>query len=180
MPKRRSDVWYHFTHQELSRATCNYCKALLSYSGGSTGNLARHLKKRHQVIQVERPVPATTTIQGLLRSFPFEETPEMKEPEAEADGGRDEDAKPGARKKAALTTSSALAELMRLCKACESSAATKQQLEELKVQQMKELHDMKMKILQTDLKIKEELLGNIKNGSLPIQDAIRYLELHDS
>lgn len=48
-----SDIWYHFTKFADGKAKCRYCQAVLSMSSGSTGNLRRHLTKKH--INASRP-----------------------------------------------------------------------------------------------------------------------------
>lgn len=45
--KKRSEVWSYFEQIPNSRAKCNFCSQILSYKGGSTYNLNRHLKTKH-------------------------------------------------------------------------------------------------------------------------------------
>lgn len=54
MSRRQSVVWYHFSEKETNRAECKYCKSIISIVGGSTGNLTRHLKRRHPTVPLER------------------------------------------------------------------------------------------------------------------------------
>jgi len=44
---KRSTIWNHFTKKSSTIAKCSYCGHELSYSGGSTSNLLRHLKTKH-------------------------------------------------------------------------------------------------------------------------------------
>lgn len=37
------------------RAKCNFCHVLISFKGGSTGNLLRHLKTKHTDIDLTPP-----------------------------------------------------------------------------------------------------------------------------
>lgn len=45
--KKRSEVWTYFEQIPNSKAKCNFCSQILSYKGGSTYNLSRHLKSKH-------------------------------------------------------------------------------------------------------------------------------------
>lgn len=45
--RKRSILWDHFKHTEDGKALCNYCSKYLGIRGGSTGNLGRHLRKKH-------------------------------------------------------------------------------------------------------------------------------------
>lgn len=45
--KKRSEIWTFFEEIPNSRAKCNFCSQILSYKGGSTYNLGRHLKSKH-------------------------------------------------------------------------------------------------------------------------------------
>ena len=50
----RSYVWSYFTRdpnfKENKKATCNLCKKSYICSGGSTSNLSKHLKNRHNLL----------------------------------------------------------------------------------------------------------------------------------
>lgn len=50
----RSYVWSYFTRdsnfKENKKATCNMCKKSYICSGGSTSNLSKHLKNRHNLL----------------------------------------------------------------------------------------------------------------------------------
>lgn len=52
--KKRSFVWYHFTPLENSQAKCNICSEKKCFTGGSTGNLLRHLKTKHPTVPLEK------------------------------------------------------------------------------------------------------------------------------
>jgi BED zinc finger len=49
----RSHVWSYFTRdpnfKENKKATCNLCKKSYVCSGGSTSNLSKHLKNKHNL-----------------------------------------------------------------------------------------------------------------------------------
>lgn len=65
MSKRKySSIWLHFEDVDGQKAKCKQCKTLLSFSGGSHGNLSRHLKSKHPLTQinVERQAPPEATI----------------------------------------------------------------------------------------------------------------------
>jgi len=54
--KKRSNVWYHHTILQNNIAKCNVCSYKISFSGGSTGNLLRHLKTKHPTVPLQRNV----------------------------------------------------------------------------------------------------------------------------
>lgn len=54
LSKKRSYVWYHYTQLENNQAKCNICSEKKSFTGGSTGNLLRHLKTKHPTIPLHR------------------------------------------------------------------------------------------------------------------------------
>lgn len=73
--RRSSNVWYHFTEKEASRAQCRYCNGLISTAGGSLGNLRRHLKNKHPTIPEQRsgsepsePSASSSSTRSSLRS----------------------------------------------------------------------------------------------------------------
>ncbi|CAH1104096.1 unnamed protein product [Psylliodes chrysocephalus] len=49
--KKRSDVWNYFFESGLNKAKCKFCSKILSYKGGATGNLIRHVKLVHTLLQ---------------------------------------------------------------------------------------------------------------------------------
>lgn len=57
MSTNRSAIWYHSTKSADGKAKCRYCKAPLSLSSGSTGNLRRHLVKKHPTVPLGRAEP---------------------------------------------------------------------------------------------------------------------------
>lgn len=52
--KKRSIVWAHFTPISTTLAKCNHCNKTKSYTGGSTGNLLRHMNAIHTAIPLHR------------------------------------------------------------------------------------------------------------------------------
>lgn len=49
-----STLWNHFIKKESTRGECKYCKKMISFARGSTGNLKRHLRNRHPMVSLER------------------------------------------------------------------------------------------------------------------------------
>lgn len=47
LPKKKSLVWNYFSDTGSGMAKCNFCSKKMSYKGGSTFNLNRHLKSQH-------------------------------------------------------------------------------------------------------------------------------------
>ncbi|CAI6353002.1 unnamed protein product [Macrosiphum euphorbiae] len=54
MNRKRSTIWNHFSIKSDTQAKCSYCMQVIKYTGGSTGNLLRHLKSKHVTIQLTR------------------------------------------------------------------------------------------------------------------------------
>jgi len=52
MDRKKSDVWNHYTVINSEKAKCSYCSNSVSYKGGSTTNLNKHLKRKH-IIQYD-------------------------------------------------------------------------------------------------------------------------------
>jgi len=52
MDRKKSDVWNHYSVINSGMAKCLYCSTSVSYKGGSTTNLSKHLKRKH-IIQYE-------------------------------------------------------------------------------------------------------------------------------
>lgn len=52
MEKKSSDIWNHFSVINCEKAKCSYCSNPISYKGGSTTNLSKHLKRKH-IVQYE-------------------------------------------------------------------------------------------------------------------------------
>ncbi|XP_065368779.1 E3 SUMO-protein ligase ZBED1-like [Calliphora vicina] len=60
--RKHSAIWLHFSEDGNKRAKCNYCKTSLSTSGGSHGNLSRHMKSKHPLTQLNLERQASTPI----------------------------------------------------------------------------------------------------------------------
>lgn len=56
MNRKRSVIWNHFSIISDTIAKCSYCMQTIKYTGGSTGNLMRHLKTKHVTIQLTRNI----------------------------------------------------------------------------------------------------------------------------
>lgn len=53
--RKRSEVWNHFEQTDnQNKVKCCYCKDLVSITGGSTGNISRHMKRKHSTIPLRR------------------------------------------------------------------------------------------------------------------------------
>lgn len=52
MDRKKSDVWNHYSVINSEKAKCSYCSNSVSYKGGSTTNLNKHLKRKH-IIQYD-------------------------------------------------------------------------------------------------------------------------------
>ena len=57
MERKRSYIWLHFNNKEDGKAECCYCKTILSTKEGASGNLQRHLKKKHITVDVPSSLP---------------------------------------------------------------------------------------------------------------------------
>ncbi|KAE9525642.1 hypothetical protein AGLY_014169 [Aphis glycines] len=51
---KTSEVWNHFLTTEDNKAKCGYCSIKLSFSGGNTANLKRHLLAKHSTVPLNR------------------------------------------------------------------------------------------------------------------------------
>lgn len=51
---KRSEIWKHFSTVSDGKAKCSYCLKTISYCGGSTGNLTRHMKTQHKTVSLEK------------------------------------------------------------------------------------------------------------------------------
>lgn len=51
---KTSEIWNHFTEVEYQKSKCDHCSAVISTSGGSLGNLHRHMKLKHITIPLKR------------------------------------------------------------------------------------------------------------------------------
>lgn len=54
--KKSAVAWNYFTMENEERARCGTCGAMISFKGGSTGNLLRHLKTKHSELDLTPPV----------------------------------------------------------------------------------------------------------------------------
>lgn len=54
MTKKRSAAWMHFSVVAPNKAKCSYCFNIISFSGGATGNLLRHLNTKHPTVLTEK------------------------------------------------------------------------------------------------------------------------------
>lgn len=52
MRKTRSKVWNHFDKIDHINSKCIHCSRCISVSGGSIGNLLRHIKRKHPSIEI--------------------------------------------------------------------------------------------------------------------------------
>lgn len=52
--RKRSHLWTLFTVLPDNKAKCGFCYQILSYKGGSTTNLSRHMKLKHPTVQIDR------------------------------------------------------------------------------------------------------------------------------
>lgn len=62
--RKKSTIWNHFSVINKDKAKCEYCLKTLSYGGGGTGNLTRHMKKIHGSISIETPIHNTNPRPG--------------------------------------------------------------------------------------------------------------------
>lgn len=62
LAKKKSQIWKHFAIINKDKAKCEYCLKIISYSGGGTGNLNRHLKKVHPTVSIETLLPTRTIL----------------------------------------------------------------------------------------------------------------------
>lgn len=54
--KKSALAWKFFSMENDERAKCNVCHVFISFKGGSTGNLLRHLKTKHTDLDLTPPV----------------------------------------------------------------------------------------------------------------------------
>lgn len=54
LSKKRSSIWNHFTLVDQKYAKCSNCSNKISYGGGSSGNLLRHMKTKHITVPLDR------------------------------------------------------------------------------------------------------------------------------
>lgn len=63
LAKKRSPIWKHFSVISSDKAKCEYCSKVISYGGGGSGNLTRHMKKVHATISID---PTTTVLPAAM------------------------------------------------------------------------------------------------------------------
>lgn len=61
---KTSEVWNHFVTTEDNKAKCGYCSTKLSFSGGNTANLKRHLLAKHPTVPLNRGSSSINQSQG--------------------------------------------------------------------------------------------------------------------
>ncbi|CAL1671772.1 unnamed protein product [Lasius platythorax] len=57
--RHKSEIWNHYEEAPNNKAKYSYCRQLISTTGGSTGNLLRHMKTKHVGILVSRQTTLT-------------------------------------------------------------------------------------------------------------------------
>jgi BED zinc finger len=69
---KRSAIWQHFTVIEgkANKAKCDTCGEQYSFTGGSTTNLATHLRKKHP--SVAENLPRRKKNSAQIRSYRLE------------------------------------------------------------------------------------------------------------
>lgn len=61
---KTSEVWNHFMVMAGDKAKCGYCTSKLSFSGGNTANLKRHLIAKHPTVVFNRVDSSRNQRQG--------------------------------------------------------------------------------------------------------------------
>lgn len=61
--RNKSEIWNHFSIIIKNTAKCEYCSKTISYSGGGSGNLNRHMKKVHVTIPIEPLISENPQVQ---------------------------------------------------------------------------------------------------------------------
>lgn len=56
LKNKRSELWKHFQIVGEGKAKCGYCNKIISFRGGATGNLGRHMKSVHKAISLEKAI----------------------------------------------------------------------------------------------------------------------------
>ncbi|XP_044766203.1 E3 SUMO-protein ligase ZBED1-like [Coccinella septempunctata] len=71
LARKSSAIWKHFKIVNSEKAKCEYCSKMISYSGGGTGNLNRHMKKIHWTVAIEQPlVPQMNIVNPVAETTP--------------------------------------------------------------------------------------------------------------
>jgi hypothetical protein len=80
-PRKRSKIWRYFTEQSDRTAKCNFCHKLMSFKGGNSCNLIRHLRRVHPTVSLsfERLTPAHSSVDNKT-SDANPDDPEIPQP----------------------------------------------------------------------------------------------------
>jgi len=83
MEKKSSDIWNHFSVINNEKAKCSYCSNPISYKGGLTTNLSKHLKRKHYVQYEARKIPRLEMVEQNLDGpdEPNEKRPQTSQPQ---------------------------------------------------------------------------------------------------
>lgn len=78
-PRRKSHIWFHFNEStDNLTAKCNHCSLSLSIKNGSLGNLNRHMKNRHPLININiqrQSIQPTSEVSQASNTETSEATP---------------------------------------------------------------------------------------------------------
>uniref|UniRef100_A0A3B3C6A5 BED-type domain-containing protein n=1 Tax=Oryzias melastigma TaxID=30732 RepID=A0A3B3C6A5_ORYME len=70
--RKRSDIWMHFDISSATHAKCKICKTNLSFRGGSTSNMRRHLGSKHPTVMLQQMVtslaPTASSQQEIINT----------------------------------------------------------------------------------------------------------------
>lgn len=72
-PRKRSEIWNHFTDLQKSKAKSGYCNKILSITSGSFGNLSHHIKIVHPAIVLSKSKEYINNIDENLVDDPTEQ-----------------------------------------------------------------------------------------------------------
>ena len=74
--RKSSEIWGFFADLGDGKAKCNFCSTTMSYKGGNTFNLARHIRTKHPTVCLSsrRLAPPTSA------EIPLEDNPDNPEP----------------------------------------------------------------------------------------------------
>lgn len=50
--EKRSAIWTHFSEVGEKKGKCKYCGSSISFAGGSTANLMRHMSRKHPTVAI--------------------------------------------------------------------------------------------------------------------------------
>lgn len=76
MEKKKSEAWKYFKSKDESIAICDFCFTKISYKGGSTTNLMRHLTRKHPSCVAGKIKSAKRKQEALLSASTSEPDPE--------------------------------------------------------------------------------------------------------